>query len=39
MLRAWTLLGDPQHGWSGWFNPLQDLPARSEPDEPEDSPS
>ncbi len=25
MLRAWTLLGDPQHGWSGWINPLQDL--------------
>lgn len=23
--RAWTLLGDPQHGWSGWLNPLQDL--------------
>src|SRR5215213_10497522 len=34
MLRAWTLLGDPQHGWSGWLNPLQDLPvpARSEAD-------
>jgi len=39
MLRAWTLLGDPQHGWSGWLNPLQDLPARSEPDEPGASPS
>ena len=25
MLRAWTLLGDPQHGWSGWVNPLQEL--------------
>ena len=25
ILRAWTLLGDPQHGWSGWLNPLQDL--------------
>jgi hypothetical protein len=25
MLRAWTLLGDPQYGWSGWLNPLQDL--------------
>jgi hypothetical protein len=25
MLRAWTLLGDPQHGWSGWLNPLRDL--------------
>lgn len=22
---AWTLLGDPQHGLSGWLNPLQDL--------------
>jgi hypothetical protein len=39
MLRAWTLLGDPQHGWSGWLNPLQDLPARSERDEPGASPS
>jgi hypothetical protein len=29
MLRAWTLLGDPQHGWSGWLNPLQDLPEAS----------
>jgi hypothetical protein len=37
MLRAWTLLGDPQHGWSGWLNPLQDLPAHSELDEPGDS--
>jgi hypothetical protein len=26
MLRAWTLLGDPQYGLSGWLNPLQDLP-------------
>jgi hypothetical protein len=34
MLRAWTLLGDPQHGWSGWLNPLQDLPVRSEADAP-----
>jgi hypothetical protein len=32
MLRAWTLLGDPQHGWSGWLNPLQDLPEPSEED-------
>jgi hypothetical protein len=23
IVRAWTLLGDPQHGWSGWLNPLQ----------------
>ena len=30
MLRAWTLLGDPQHGWSGWLNPLQDLDLESE---------
>ena len=30
MLRAWTLLGDPQHGWSGWVNPLQDLEPASE---------
>ena len=29
-LRAWTLLGDPQHGWSGWLNPLQDLTAPGE---------
>jgi drug/metabolite transporter (DMT)-like permease len=37
MLRAWTLLGDPQHGWSGWLNPLQDLPEPSEADAPSDS--
>jgi hypothetical protein len=23
ILRAWILLGDPQQGWSGWINPLQ----------------
>ena len=23
--RAWTLLGDPRHGWSGLLNPLQDV--------------
>jgi hypothetical protein len=23
--RAWTLLGDPRHGWSGLINPLQDV--------------
>ncbi len=34
MLRAWTLLGDPQHGWSGWLNPLQDLLATEETDVP-----
>jgi hypothetical protein len=27
VVRAWTLLGNPQHGWSGWLNPLQDLTA------------
>jgi hypothetical protein len=37
ILRAWTLLGDPRHGWSGWLNPLQDLGAVSEPDIPEDA--
>ena len=35
MLRAWTLLGDPQYGWSGWLNPLQDRPTWSEADVPE----
>jgi hypothetical protein len=35
MLRAWTLLGDPQYGWSGWLNPLQDRPTGSEADAPE----
>ena len=35
MLRAWTLLGDPRYGWSGWLNPLQDLPTPSEADAPE----
>jgi hypothetical protein len=39
MLRAWTLLGDPQHGWSGWLNPLQDLPAPGETDDVEDASS
>ena len=41
MLRAWTLLGDPQYGWSGWLNPLQDLAlepeATSETDAPLDA--
>jgi hypothetical protein len=23
--RAWTLLGNPRHGWSGLINPLQDV--------------
>jgi hypothetical protein len=35
MLRAWTLLGDPRHGWSGWLNPLQDLTAPGEAEAPE----
>ena len=39
MLRAWTLLGDPRHGWSGWLNPLQDLPELREADAPRDAPS
>jgi len=30
--RAWTLLGDPLYGWSGWLNPLQDMPDRVEED-------
>lgn len=30
VVRAWTLLGNPQHGWSGWLNPLQDLPDAAE---------
>ena len=29
ILRVWTLLGDTQHGWSGWLNPLQDLQHRA----------
>ena len=39
ILRAWTLLGDPQFGWSGWLNPLRDLPPADEPDEPPDGSS
>ena len=34
MVRAWTLLGDPQYGWSGWLKPLQDLLAAEETDVP-----
>ena len=30
ILRVWTLLGDPQHGWSSWRNPLQNLSAPRE---------
>jgi hypothetical protein len=36
--RAWTLLGDPQQGWSGWLNPLQDPETPSESDVPKDAP-
>jgi hypothetical protein len=36
IVRAWTLLGEPRHGWSGLLNPLQDLPARGENDVPHD---
>jgi hypothetical protein len=25
IVRAWTLLGNPRHGWSGLINPLQDV--------------
>jgi hypothetical protein len=39
ILRAWTLLGDPQYGWSGWLNPLRDMPARVEADVPKDASS
>lgn len=28
--RAWTLLGNPRHGWSGLLNPLQDLDGTSD---------
>lgn len=34
IVRAWTLLGDPQGGWSGWLNPLQDIVATREMAEP-----
>lgn len=33
IVRAWTLLGDPRHGWSGWLNPLQDIESPGERDE------
>jgi len=36
ILRAWTLLGDPQYGLSGWLNPLQDLEAMEEMAEQQD---
>jgi hypothetical protein len=38
MLRAWTLLGDPQYGWSGWLNPLQDLALEPEATSDTDAP-
>jgi hypothetical protein len=34
LVRTWTLLGDPQYGWSGWLNPLQDIVASGEIAEP-----
>jgi hypothetical protein len=34
LMRAWTLLGDPLYGWSGWLNPFQDLVAAGETTEP-----
>jgi hypothetical protein len=34
IVRAWTLRGDPQHSWSGWLNPLQDLVESEESDGP-----
>jgi hypothetical protein len=36
IIRAWILLGDPRHGWSGWINPLQDLDAMMEREVPAD---
>jgi hypothetical protein len=39
LVRAWTLLGDPQLGWSGWFNPLQGLEAAGTMNEPSEAPS
>jgi hypothetical protein len=36
IIRAWILLGDPRHGWSGWVNPLQDHDAIRERDAPAD---
>lgn len=37
IVRAWTLLGDPQRGWSGWINPLQDVMTAEEPGMPMDA--
>jgi hypothetical protein len=39
LVRAWTLLGDPQLGWSGWLNPLQGLEAARTMNEPSEAPS
>ena len=33
------VLGDPQYGWSGWLNPLRDMPARAEADVSKDASS
>ena len=30
IVRAWTFLGNPRHGWSGWLNPWQDLELETE---------
>jgi len=34
LFRAWTLLGNPQSGLSGWLNPLQDLMVQRDKDVP-----
>jgi hypothetical protein len=39
LVRAWTLLGEPQLGWSGWLNPLQGLEAAGTMNEPSEAPS
>jgi hypothetical protein len=36
IVRAWTLLGNPRHGWSGLINPLQDVEDVRVPDSAED---
>ncbi len=34
LFRAWTLLGNPQYGLSGWLNPLQDRTVQRDKDVP-----
>ncbi|WP_146209744.1 hypothetical protein [Vitiosangium sp. GDMCC 1.1324] len=34
LFRAWTLLGNPRYGLSGWLNPLQDQTVQRDKDEP-----